>query len=169
VRPDLVALAKAIGGGIPASAVGGTEEVMRVYLDGTLEGEGTFNGNPLSMAAARVVLSEILTPDVYERFENQNARFTSALQDVVTRHDLPATVQTVRCRGSVHFRPEPVRNFRDEAGADGKLQHLAWLYQLNGGVFPPAGDPWTFSVAHNDADLERYAENLETFADAVTA
>jgi glutamate-1-semialdehyde 2,1-aminomutase len=169
VRPDLVTLAKAIGGGIPASAVGGTEEVMRVYLDGTLEGEGTFNGNPLSMAAARVVLSEILTPDVYERFENQNARFTSALQDVVTRHDLPATVQTVRCRGSVHFRPEPVRNFRDEAGADGKLQHLAWLYQLNGGVFPPAGDPWTFSVAHNDADLERYAENLETFADAVTA
>jgi glutamate-1-semialdehyde 2,1-aminomutase len=168
VRPDVVALAKAIGGGIPVAAVGGTEEAMRVYLDGTLEGEGTFNGNPLSMAAARVVLTEILTPDVYERFEAQNARFTAALEDVIARYGLPATVQTVRCRGSVHFRAEPVVDFRDAAAADLKLQHLAWLYQLNGGVFPPAGDPWTFSVVHSDEDLDRYVENLEAFADAVT-
>ena len=169
VRPDVVALAKAIGGGVPIAAVGGTEEAMRVYLDGTLEGEGTFNGNPLSMAVSRVVLSEILTPEVYERFETQNARFTAALQDVIDRHDLPTTVQTVRCRGSLHFNPEPIRNFRGEAAADGALQHLAWLYQLNGGVLPPAGDPWTFSVVHEDVHLDRYVESLEEFAEAVTA
>jgi len=169
VRPDVVALAKAIGGGIPVAAIGGTEEAMRVLVDGTLEGEGTFNGNPLSMAAARVVLTEILTPDVYERFEAQNARFTAALNDVIARYGLPATVQTVRCRGSVHFRAEPVRNFRDEAGVDGPLQHLAWLYQLNAGVFPPSGDPWTFSVVHADEDLDRYVEAFEGFAAAVTA
>jgi glutamate-1-semialdehyde 2,1-aminomutase len=169
VQPDVVALAKAIGGGIPVAAVGGTEEAMRVYLDGTLEGEGTFNGNPLSMAAGRVVLSEILTPDVYERFEQQNAKLTSELEDVIARYDLPATVQTVRCRGSVHFRTEPIRTFRDEADADAKAQHLAWLYQLSGGVFPPAGDPWTFSVVHTDEDLHRYVERFEAFAADVTA
>jgi len=169
VHPDVVALAKAIGGGIPVAAIGGTEEAMRVLVDGTLEGEGTFNGNPLSMAAARVVLTEILTPDVYERFEAQNARFTAALNDVIARYGLPATVQTVRCRGSVHFRAEPVRNFRDEAGVDGPLQHLAWLYQLNAGVFPPSGDPWTFSVVHADEDLDRYVEAFEGLAAAVTA
>ena len=169
VRPDVVALAKAIGGGIPVAAIGGTEEAMRVLVDGTLEGEGTFNGNPLSMAAARAVLTEVLTPDVYERFEAQNARFTAALQDVIARHDLPATVSTVRCRGSIHFRAEPVRNFRDEAGSDGPLQHLAWLFQLNAGVFPPAGDPWTFSVVHTDEDLDRYVGAFEGFAAAVTS
>ena len=169
VRPDVIALAKAIGGGVPVAAVGGTEEAMRVYVDGTLEGEGTFNGNPLSMTAARVVLTEVLTPDVYGRFEAQNTRLTAALQDVIDRHDLPATVQTVRCRGSVHFSAEPVRNFRDEAEADGPLQHLAWLYQLNAGVLPPSGDPWTFSVAHTDEDLDRYVGAFEGFAAAVTA
>jgi glutamate-1-semialdehyde 2,1-aminomutase len=169
VRPDVVALAKAIGGGVPVAAVGGTEEAMRVYLDGTLEGEGTFNGNPLSMAAARVVLEQILTPDVYARFEAQNERLTAALREVIARHDLPATVQTVACRGSIHHRAEPVRNFRDAAGADGPLQHLAWLYQLNGGVFPPSGDPWTFSVAHTAEDLDRSVEAFAAFAEAVTA
>ncbi|HET7237313.1 MAG TPA: aspartate aminotransferase family protein [Actinomycetota bacterium] len=169
VRPDLVAVAKAIGGGIPVAAVGGTEEAMRVLVDGTLEWEGTFNGNPLSMAAARATLTEVLTPDVYERFEAQNARLTAALRDVIARYDLPATVSTVRCRGSIHFRAEPVRTFRDAAGADGPLQHLAWLHQLNAGVFPPAGDPWTFSVAHTDEDLDRYVEAFETFAGSVTA
>ena len=169
VRPDLVALAKAIGGGVPVAAIGGTEEAMRVLVDGTLEGEGTFNGNPLSMAAARAVLTEVLTPDVYGRFEAQNGRFTAALEDVVARYDLPVTVSTVRCRGSIHFRPEPVRNFRDAAGADGPLQHLAWLYQLNAGVLPPSGDPWTFSVEHTDEDLDRYVGAFEGFAEAVTA
>ena len=167
VRPDVVALAKAIGGGVPVAAVGGTEEAMRVFVDGTLEGEGTFNGNPLSMAAARAVLTEVLTPEVYGRFETQNARFTARLEEVIARHDLPMTVSSVRCRGSVHFRPEPVRNFRDEAGVDGPLQHLAWLYQLNAGVFSPSGDPWTFSGVHTDEDLDRYADAFQGFAEAV--
>jgi glutamate-1-semialdehyde 2,1-aminomutase len=167
VRPDLVALAKAIGGGVPVSAIGGTEEAMRVFVDGTLEGEGTFNGNPLSMAAARAVLADVLTRDVYERFETQNARLTSMLQAIIADRDLPMTVSTVACRGSIHFRTDPVRTFRDEAGADGTLQHLAWLFQLNGGVFPPAGDPWTFSVAHDDPDLDRFVEAFTVFAEAI--
>ena len=69
VRPDVIALAKAIGGGVPVAAVGGSEEAMRVLIDGTMEFEGTFNGNPLSMVAAKAVLTEILTPDVYPRLD----------------------------------------------------------------------------------------------------
>lgn len=169
VRPDLVTVAKAIGGGLPVAGIGGTEEAMRVYLDGTLEGEGTFNGNPLGMAAARVVLSEILIPDVYSRFAEQDARLVAAVTDVIGRYRLPATIETVSCRGSLHFRAEPVRRFRDETEADAALQHLAWLYLLNGGVLTPAGDPWMFSVAHRDEDLDRFVSVLERFAEAVTA
>jgi glutamate-1-semialdehyde 2,1-aminomutase len=168
VTPDLVTLAKAIGGGIPISAIGGTEEVMRVVFDGTMDQEGTFNANPLSVAAARVVLTEILMPDVYERFDEQDRVLTGGIADVIARYRLPANVVSVRCRGSVHFRAEPVRDFRDHTETDGALAHLAWLYQLNAGVFPPAGDPWTFSLAHSDEDLQRSVEAFEGFAVAVT-
>jgi glutamate-1-semialdehyde 2,1-aminomutase len=168
VTPDLVTLAKAIGGGIPISAIGGTEEVMRVVFDGTMDQEGTFNANPLSVAAARVVLTEILTPDVYERFDEQDLVLTGGIADVIARYRLPANAVSVRCRGSVHFRAEPVRDFRDHTETDGALAHLAWLYQLNGGVFPPAGDPTTFSLAHSDEDLQRSVDAFEGFAAAVT-
>jgi glutamate-1-semialdehyde 2,1-aminomutase len=53
VRPDLVTLAKSLGGGLPSGAIGGTDEAMRVVEDGSVYQVGTFNGNPLSMAAAR--------------------------------------------------------------------------------------------------------------------
>ena len=168
VQPDLVTLAKAIGGGLPIGAVGGTEEAMRVVVDGTMEGEGTFNGNPLSMAAARAVLTEVLTPDAYARFGELEQVLAGGLRDVVARYGLPATVPSIACRGSVQFRSEPVRDYRDHAGTNAQLAHLAWLFQLNGGVFQPAGDPWTFSVAHTEEDLRRSVENFEAFAAAVT-
>jgi glutamate-1-semialdehyde 2,1-aminomutase len=169
VRPDVVALAKAIGGGVPVAAVGGTEEAMRVVADGTMEGEGTFNGNPVSMVAAKAVLSEILTPDVYPRFEELGAFHADGLRDALARHGLTATVSAVGCRGSVHFRAEPVRDFRDAVQADAKLAHLAWLYQLNAGVFIPDGDPWTFSVAHTEDDLRRSIDAFASFATDVAA
>jgi glutamate-1-semialdehyde 2,1-aminomutase len=167
VTPDVVALAKAIGGGLPVSAIGGTEEVMRVVADGTMEQEGTFNGNPLGMAAARVVLGEILTRDAYERFDALEAVLAGGIRDSIVSHDLPAAVASVRSRGSVQFRRDPVRDFRDHAETNHRLQHLSWLFQLNGGVWVPAGDPWTLSIAHTEQDLERAVENFGRFVSAV--
>ena len=69
VKPDMVTLAKTLGGGLPSGAIGGTEEVMRVVEDGTVYQVGTYNGNPLAMAAARASLLEILTPDAYEHLD----------------------------------------------------------------------------------------------------
>jgi glutamate-1-semialdehyde 2,1-aminomutase len=164
VRPDLVALAKAIGGGIPVAAVGGSEEAMRVLTDGTMEFEGTFNGNPLSMVAAKAVLTEILTPDVYPRLDALGMFYADGLREHVGRHGLAANVTAVGCRGSVHFRADPVRDFRDAVDTDDALARLAWLYQLNAGVFLPAGDPWTFSVAHTEEDLQRSIDAFGSFA-----
>src|SRR5205807_2544588 len=63
VRPDIVCLAKALGGGLPCGAVGGSEEVMSLIAEGEYEQVGTFNGNPLTMAAARATVTEILNDD----------------------------------------------------------------------------------------------------------
>jgi glutamate-1-semialdehyde 2,1-aminomutase len=169
VTPDLLTLAKAIGGGLPIGAVGGTEEVMAVVTDGTMEQEGTFNGNPLSMAAARAVLSTVLTREVYPRLDELDRYLTDGLRAVIERHRLPATVVSVGCRSAIHFQPSAPRTFREAAAADDRAQHLAWLYQLTGGVFATAGDPWTFGVAHTEGDLDRAVENVAAFAAAVSA
>jgi glutamate-1-semialdehyde aminotransferase len=76
-------------------------------------------------------------------------------------------VTSVRNRGSVHYRRERPRTFREAADIDDRLQHLAWLYQTNGGVFVPENDPWTFGVAHTPEDIARVVENAEAFAAAV--
>jgi glutamate-1-semialdehyde 2,1-aminomutase len=169
VTPDVVALAKAIGGGLPIGAIGGTEEAMRPVVSGDLEQEGTFNGNPLSMAAARAALAEILTREAYPRFEALNEILLPGLSAAIERTGLPARAVAIGARGCVHFRRESVRNLRDYLEADDRLGKLAWLFQLNRGVFEPGSDPWTISVAHTDADAARYVENFAEFADAVTA
>ena len=72
VMPDLVTLAKALGGGMPTGAIGGTEEVMAAVEDGTVYQVGTYNGNPLGMAATRANLLEVLTPDAYAHLDALN-------------------------------------------------------------------------------------------------
>ena len=62
VTPDMVTMAKALGGGLPSGAIGGTEEVMSVVEDHTVFQVGTYNGNPLAMAAVRANLEKVLTP-----------------------------------------------------------------------------------------------------------
>ena len=80
VVPDMVCLAKALGGGIAVAAIGGTTEVMSAIADGRYEQVGTFNGNPLAMAATRATLSEVLTDDNYRHLGALAARMRSSLE-----------------------------------------------------------------------------------------
>jgi glutamate-1-semialdehyde 2,1-aminomutase len=169
VTPDLVTLAKAIGGGVPVGAVGGSEQAMAVVVDGTMEHEGTFNGNPLSMAAARATLTEVLTRDAYDHFDRLSAVLVGGLERSIGGHGLPWHVNMIRSRGGLQHVPRPVRNFREYVEQSDRLIHLRWLYQVNRGLFEPGSDPWTISVQHTEDDVRRYVENFDAFADAVTA
>src|SRR3954462_11827580 len=80
VMPDLITLAKSLGGGLPTGAIGGSEEVMRVVEDGTVYQVGTYNGNPLGMAAARANVLEVLTPEAYRHLDALNDRIVSGCQ-----------------------------------------------------------------------------------------
>src|SRR6059058_1146799 len=83
VLPDMVTLAKALGGGLPSGAIGATEEVMRVVEDGSVYQVGTYNGNPLGMAAARANLLEVMTPAAYAHLDHLNDRILAGCQKVV--------------------------------------------------------------------------------------
>jgi glutamate-1-semialdehyde 2,1-aminomutase len=170
VTPDIVCLAKAIGGGVAVAAVGGTAEVMAHVSNGDYEMVGTFNGNPLAMAAARAMLCEVATPEAYERVEKLRLLAVEGLEREIARNDLRAHVVSVGAKGCVVFSAEPVRDFRGFRGIEGGYSEAHWLYQHNGGVFlPPWGkiEQWLISVQHDEADIDRFVANFAKFAAVV--
>ncbi len=172
VVPDMVCLAKALGGGIAVAAIGGSAIVMSAIADGRYEQVGTFNGNPLAMAATRATLSAVLTEDNYAHLDALSVRLRGALDAVIAEHGFDWHVVALGAKGCVTFRREPVREFRDFLEIDARLGHLHWLMQHNGGVFlPPWGkvEQWLLSVQHTDDDVDRFAGNFAAFASAVAA
>jgi glutamate-1-semialdehyde 2,1-aminomutase len=172
VTPDIVCLAKAIGGGVSVAAIGGTQEAMGHVANGDYEMVGTFNGNPLAMAACRAMLCEVATAEAYERIEALRLQAVAGLEREIDRYRLPAHVVSVGAKGCVVFSAEPVRDFRGFLGIDDSYSHAHWLYQHNGGVFlPPWGksEQWLISVQHDEADIRRLTENFGTFAAALAA
>jgi glutamate-1-semialdehyde 2,1-aminomutase len=172
VTPDMITLAKASCGGYPGGAIGMSEELAAIVADGTVKQYGTFNGNPLVMAAAEATLTEVLTDDVYERFEATNRRLLDGCQEIVDGYDLPAYTEGIGAKGCVIFSPERMYEYRDYLSkVDEELSKLAWLYHMNHGIFmtPGVEEEWTLSVAHSDEDLRRYLDAFEAFARDVTA
>jgi glutamate-1-semialdehyde 2,1-aminomutase len=172
VTPDVVCLAKAIAGGYPSGAVGMTETLADLITTGAVRQVGTFNGNPLSMAAAHAALTEVLTADAYARFEELDGRLRAGLDEVIARYGLPCHTVGMGSKGCVVFSSEPLYEYRDYATkVDEELSTLSWLYHMNDGIFmtPGVDEQWTLSVAHADEDLQRYVDAFEAFARDVTA
>ena len=171
VTPDIVCLAKAIGGGVPCGAIGATEELFRPVLRGEHDMAGTFNGNPLTMAASRACLIEVLTKDAYRQLNAIHQVLADGCGAAIDEHRLPAYVTGLGAKGSVIYSATPVREYRDSVGIDERITYLAWLFQQNRGVFKSPWskqETWTTSVFHTEDDARRYVENFEEFAAAVT-
>ncbi len=172
VVPDMITLAKASCGGYPGGAIGMSEELAAIVADGTVKQYGTFNGNPLVMAAAEATLTEVLTDDAYERFEATNKRLLDGCQQIIDGYDLPAYTEGMGAKGCVIFSPTRMHEYRDYLSkVDDDLSTLAWLYHMNHGIFmtPGVEEEWTLSIAHSDEDLQRYLDAFESFARDVTA
>jgi glutamate-1-semialdehyde 2,1-aminomutase len=166
VTPDLVALAKAIGGGLPCGAIGGRDDVMAVIEDHRVAQMGTFNGNPLTMAASKVTLLEILDAAAYAHFDALAETLQGGIDRVIADHGLPFHVITLAARGGITYRAQRVRNYRDYLEIDKSLAYLSWLYQCNRGVVmaPGAEENWTLSVQHSIDDVQRYVDNFAEMA-----
>ena len=106
VKPDMVTLAKTLGGGLPSGAIGGSERVMSVVEDGSVYQVGTYNGNPLTMVAARASLERVLTPAAYRHLDALNERIVSGCQEVIERHRLPGYAVGIGSKGCVTFSPD---------------------------------------------------------------
>ena len=163
VTPDIICLAKALGGGVPCGAIGGTDEVMSAITDGRYNQVGTFNGNPLTMAAARAVLTEIMTEDAYVQANELGAYILKNALSTLHSYGQSAYGFQSGFKVCVVFNDKPAKNYREFLKISTGISHLHFLKQFNGGVFLP---PWgkseslTLSVAHTKSDADQYVSNL---------
>jgi glutamate-1-semialdehyde 2,1-aminomutase len=172
VQPDLVTLAKTLGGGLPSGAVGGTDEVMEVVESDRVHQVGTFNGNPLSMAAARATLDEVLTADAYKHLEAIDDRLLAGCQAVIDKYRLPGYAVGIGSKGCVTFSAVKVTDYATfRENQDAELTELAWLYSVNRDIFMTPGreEEWTLSVALQEADADAYVAVFEELAADLTA
>lgn len=171
VVPDLVTLAKSLGAGLPCGAIGGSEEVMACVEDGRVNQVGTFNGNPLTMAAARASLFEVLTPEGYAHLHRLNERLLQGCGSVVERYRLPGYAVGIGAKGCVTFSPVRVVDYETfKAHQDEELTELGWLWNMNRGIFATPGreEEWTISVQHTDEAVDRYVAVFEELARELT-
>jgi len=171
VVPDITCLAKSIGGGIAVAAIGGSEPVMEHVANGDYEQVGTFNGNPMAMAAARAMLYDVATAEAYERIDRLRERAVAGLELEIARNGLAAHVVSAGAKGCVVFSPEPVRDYRGFLDVDDRYSQAHWLFQHNGGVFlPPWGktEQWLISVQHDESDIDLFVANFADFARALS-
>jgi glutamate-1-semialdehyde 2,1-aminomutase len=170
VQPDLITLAKSIGGGLPLAAFGGKAQIMQVVVDGRMAHFGTYNGSPLVMAAARAV-DEICTGQALAQAEAINMRALAALAEVIEAYELPAHTVGLGVKGCVTWAPTPVRNYRDYKATDFGVAELSWLWGVNRRVLTPPGldEQWLVSLAHTDDDMAHLVEHFTELAQALRA
>ena len=169
VQPDLICLAKSIGGGTPIGAFGGRADIMDEITNG-VAALGTFNGNPLSMKAALATLTEVLTPDAYKYLATLGTRLADGCKGAAEAAGIPAVATDLGCKGSIIFAEQPLVSYRDFASVDDSLFDAFWYWVINRDVFQTPGkeEQWTISVQHSEADIDLFVKVFSDYCHRVT-
>ena len=167
VEPDLTTMAKALGGGYPVSAVGGTAAVMSVVAEQTLPYLGTYNTNPVVMAATAATIEALKGDGVYDELHRLGNRLANGLRDEFRAAGVPATVRGHGPVFQLWFTDEPASTYRDAVGqartAFFRAFHEAML--ARGILFHPSQTEHFFmSTAHTDDLID---QTLERAKDAI--
>jgi glutamate-1-semialdehyde 2,1-aminomutase len=173
IAPDLVTLAKAIGGGVPVGAFGGRRELMeQISPLGPAIHFGTYNANPLGMAAGLACLTQVMTPETYVRMEALATRLADGQRKIIADLGIPACVTQVATLGGILFTPSEPTNFREAAKCDVERWWEYWFGMLNRGVIPMGSawfEEWSISAQHTDADIDRTLEATKDVLRAIYA
>jgi len=168
--PDVVTIGKAIAGGIPMGAYG-VSEALADELDYRKEVAtgGTLFGNPLSMAAARAALTEVLTPDAYARTSALGARLADGIEAAIADTGLPWTTYRFGPRAGQWYGPAPSTGAEALALADDGLTRLLRIWLANRGIWEAiAGAGPTVLVPATEADIDRYLDGYGSLLAALT-
>jgi glutamate-1-semialdehyde 2,1-aminomutase len=164
IRPDIVCLAKSIGGGFSLAAFGARREVMDLITQHKVFHGGTYNTNPVAMAAGLAMFREVLTPAAYEHVLRLNQRLVDGYKKLAAKNGLEAYTIGAGANGALMLFPKPMRNYRDWITINTDLWRQYWFGMVNRGVLAQPywwDEQWTISVAHTDEDIDRHLEAFE--------
>jgi glutamate-1-semialdehyde 2,1-aminomutase len=169
IKPDIICLAKSIGGGFSLAAFASTREVMGLISDHKVFHGGTYNTNPVAMAAGLATFREVLTRDAYAHVTKLNKRLVEGYNRELKSSGLEAYLVSAGANGALMFFDKPIRNYRDWLTADTELWRHYWFAMVNRGVMAQPywwDEQWTISVAHTEADIDKH---IATFAEVAPA
>ena len=169
VTPDMICLAKSIGGGAPLGAFGASRAVMDLISQHKVFHGGTYNTNRISMAAGLATFREVLTRESYAHVDKLNKRLTEGYRLTISKVGLQAYVASAGANGALMLYPKEIRNYRDWTTIDVDLWRHYWCGMVNRGVLPQPywwDEQWTISVQHTETDVDKH---LMAFADLAPA
>jgi glutamate-1-semialdehyde 2,1-aminomutase len=167
VTPDMICLAKSIGGGFPLAAFGTHKRVMQLISDHKVFHGGTYNTNPVSMAAGLAVFREVLTRENYAHTDKLSHKLTEGYRRIVAKSGLQAYIASAGVNGALMLYPAEIKNYRDWLAIDIDLWRHYWFAMVNRGVMPQPywwDEQWTISVQHTEADIDKHLSVFDEIA-----
>ncbi|MDB6134550.1 MAG: pyridoxal phosphate-dependent transferase [Verrucomicrobiales bacterium] len=157
LRPDLTALGKVIGGGLPVGALGGRADIMDwLAPDGPVYQAGTLSGNPLAMAVGLAQLKELEKLHAWPRLEELGAFFEAGVREILAEIGVPLSFNRIGSMFCLFFTEKPVHNLEDAKTSDTAAFRRFFHEALKGGAYfaPSPFEAGFLSLAHSQGDLE---------------
>src|SRR5258708_6154106 len=170
VKPDMICLAKSIGGGLPLGAFGASRAVMELISQHKVFHGGTYNTNRVAMAAGLATFREVLTRENYAHVNKLSKKLAEGYRGIVAKAGLQADIATAGGNGALMLYPQEIRNYRDWTKIDADLWRQYWFAMVNRGVLAQPywwDEQWTISVQHTEADIEKHLAVFEEIAPAL--
>jgi glutamate-1-semialdehyde 2,1-aminomutase len=165
VKADIITVAKSIGGGFPFSAVLASKDVMELIGPRKVPHGGTFNANPLSVYAAYVVLTELLTEPNLTYTHKLSEELAKGYRDLIQDRKLEAHVVQIANKGTIYFSKEEINTWRDfVAKVNWGLWYVWTLGMVVNGVIPQPmaiDEQWTISIMHSREDIDKTLETAD--------
>src|SRR3984957_20858399 len=170
VKPDMICLAKSIGGGLPLGAFGSSRAVMDLISQHKVFHGGTHNTNRVAMTAGLATFREVLTRENYAHTDKLSKQLTDGYRTIVAKVGLSAYIASAGVNGALILYPQEIKNYRDWTTIDVDLWRHYWFAMVNRGVLAQPywwDEQWTISVQHTEADIDKHLAVFEEIAPAL--
>lgn len=157
IEPDMTAMGKIIGGGLPIGAYGGRKDIMeQVAPLGPAYQAGTMSGNPASMAAGIACLEVLKEEGIYEKLDRLGKRLEEGILKKAEEHGIPVTINRLRGALTVYFGVDKVTNYAEAEASDGEAFATFFQLMLKEGInlAPSKYEAWFLTTEHKDSDIE---------------